>query len=81
MRVEGLSLKSSNSFVSRVGLVLKYINIEHKRLIALRDNNRRTRYKISFSGKDSLKILLFSSGIDTQPGFVCFEHVPNISGT
>ena len=42
--------------------------MEHKRLIAQRDNNRSTRYKLSFSDKDSLKILPIPNGTHTQPG-------------
>ena len=34
--------------------------MEHKRLIALRDN-RSTRYKISFSGKDSQKSVMIKN--------------------
>ena len=44
------------------------ISMEHKRLIAQRDNNRSTRYKLSFSGKDSLKTLPIPNGTHTQPG-------------
>ena len=42
--------------------------MEHKSLIAQRDNNRSTRHKTSFSGEDSLKTLSIPNGTHTQPG-------------
>ena len=42
--------------------------MDHKRSIAQRENNRSTRYKISFSGKDSLKTLPIPNRTHTQPG-------------
>ena len=44
------------------------MKIEHRRITAQRSNHRGKRHKLSFSGKDHLKILLVPSGTDTEPG-------------
>ena len=44
--------------------------MEYKWLIVQRNNNRSTRYKISFSDKDSLKTLPIPNGTHTQPGLL-----------